>query len=150
MTTHATALREKIPAEVQRLSSLSHPVFRVTLLASGFGVLLLKHRPEPELVPAVTLYLARRRTAITPVATRATKPIGRVDLQDFFIGMTYERARKTIRFLARTIGRQIFGTKVERFANAGMTNFATVDDIKLINADLVWKNGVVKLIHFPE
>src|SRR6185503_20560409 len=111
MTTHAATLREKIPAEVQRISSLSHPVFRVTLLASGFGVLLLKHRPEPELVPAVPLHLTRRRTAITPVATRATKSIGCVDLQDFFVGMTYERARKTVRFLARTIGRQIFGAE---------------------------------------
>src|SRR6185503_13581611 len=110
MTTHAATLREKIPTEVQRLGSLSHPVFRVTLLASGFGVLLLKHRPEPELVPAVPLHLARRRAAITPVATRATKSIGRVDLQDFFVGMTYERARKTIRLLAGTLRRQIFRT----------------------------------------
>src|SRR6185503_20822980 len=100
----------EIAAEVKRLSSLCHPVFGVTLLASGFGVLLLKHRPEPELVPAVPLYLTRRRAAITPVTTRATKSIGRVDLQDFFVGMAYERARKTIRLLAGTLRRQIFRT----------------------------------------
>jgi hypothetical protein len=39
MTTHAAALREKIATEIQRLRALRHAIFRVTLLATGFGVL---------------------------------------------------------------------------------------------------------------
>ena len=150
VTTHAATLREKIAPEVQRLSSLCHSIFGMTLLTSGFGVFLLKHWPEPELVPPVTLYFTRRRAAITPVAACATKPFGGVNLQDFFVGVTHERARKTIRLLARPIRRQIFGSQVERFANAGVANFAAVDDVKLIDADLMRKNGVVKLLHLLE
>ena len=59
-------------------------------------------------MPAVTLYFTRRRAAIAPVATRATKAFGGVNLQDFFVGVTHKRARKTIGLLARPIRRQIF------------------------------------------
>jgi len=37
-----------------------------------------------------------------------------------------------------------------RIVNAGVANFAAVDDIKLIDADLMRKNGVVKLFHLLE
>ena len=42
MTTHAAALIEKIPAEIQRVRALGHAIVRVTLLATGFSVLFLK------------------------------------------------------------------------------------------------------------
>ena len=150
MTTQTAALVEKIAAQIQRVGSLSNAVSGMALLTSGLSVLLLKHRPEPELVAAVTFHVARRRAAIAPVATRATKPIGRMYLQYLFVGMTHERARPTVGLLARTIRRQIFRPQVERFANPCVANFAAVDDVEFINTDLVRQNGIVKLIHLVD
>ena len=42
MTADATALVEKILAEIQRVRAQRHPIIRVTHLAPGFGVLFMK------------------------------------------------------------------------------------------------------------
>ena len=55
MTTHAATLVEKVTAEIQGVGALRNAILRVTLLAAGFRVFLLKHRPQPELMPPVTL-----------------------------------------------------------------------------------------------
>ena len=91
MTSHAAPLVEKIASQVQRIGPLRDAILRVTLLAASLGVFLLKHWPEPEPVSPVALLFTRRRTSVTPVAARATKPIGSVYLQEFPVGMAHER-----------------------------------------------------------
>ena len=55
MTTHAAALRKEIATEIQSFRSLRDAIARVALLATGFNILLLEQRPQPEAVPTMSL-----------------------------------------------------------------------------------------------
>src|SRR5262245_11158756 len=145
MTTHTAALHEQIATKVQRLRALSDAIFRVTLLAASFRVLFLEHRPEPEFILAVSFEFARSRAAVAPVATRTTKLLDIMKLQDLAVGMTDECARESIRLAAGTT--QTRRGYLERLANTGMTNLATVDDVVLIDADLMTQDRVVVIRH---
>ena len=106
MTAHAAALRKEVATEIQRLCSLRHTIFRVTLLAAGLGVLFFKHGPEPETMTPVTFYIARRRATVAPVTTGAAKLIRVMYLQNFSVGMADKRACQAVRFFAGSIRRQ--------------------------------------------
>ena len=150
MTAHAAALVEKISTEIQRVSALRHAIFRMTLLAAGFGVLFLKQRPEPVLVTAMTLHFAGRRAAVAPMTTGTTKALRIVNLQQFFIRMTHKRPRQAVRLLAWTIRRQVRRLQIQRLTNTDMTNFTTIDDVSCINTDLMAQNRVVEIVHLPD
>src|ERR1043166_2074420 len=150
MTAHAATLIKEIAPEVQRVSSLRNTIFRMTLLTARFCVFLFKHRPEPELVAAVSFNFARRRAAVAPVTTRAAEFFSGMNLQDFFVGMTDESARQVVGFLPWPSRRQIFGSQIERFANAGVTNFAAVYNVEFVNTDLMRQDRIVKLIHLAQ
>ena len=107
MTTHATALLKKVAAKVQCSGALRHAIARVTLLAARFGVLLLKHRPQPETMASVTFDLARSCTPVAPVTTGTTKLLRVVDLQDLPVWMADKRTRQTVRLFTWSIGSEI-------------------------------------------
>src|ERR671927_73988 len=102
MTTHTATLHEEIAAEIQRLRTLRDAILRVALLAAGFGILFLKHRPEPETMASVSFDIAGGRTAVAPVTTGTTKLLRIVNLKYFFVGMAYKRARKSVGLTTRT------------------------------------------------
>src|ERR1051326_407832 len=145
MTTHATALHEQIASEIQCLRSLRDAIFRVTLLAAGFRILFLEHRPEPETMAAVSLDLAGRRATVAPVTTRTTKLLGIVKLQNFPIGVTHKRARKIVRLTTRT--HKTGGRQIEWLANTRVTDFTTIDDVVGVNTDLMAEDRIIVIGH---
>ena len=62
----------------------------VASLASGFGILLGKQRPQPVLVVAVSFFDAGGGASIALVARRAAELVGIVHLQQFRVGMAGE------------------------------------------------------------
>jgi hypothetical protein len=137
MATHATALRKQVSPKIQGVSSLRNSILGVTLLTSGFGVFLLEHGPEPELVLAMSFYFAGGCASVSPVTTRTPELFGFVNRQYFFIWVAYEGTRPGIRRLPWSIGGHVFWSNVERFSNAGVTNFTPVHDIVFIDTDLM-------------
>ena len=82
-------------------------------------------------MPAMTLNVAGCGATITPVTTGTTKLFRIVNLQEFAIWMADKCTGETIRFFPWSIGRQICRGYIERFANADVTNFASIDDVVL-------------------
>src|SRR2546427_6213162 len=103
MAADAAALIERVLAKIQSISALGDPIVCVTHLASGFGVLFMKQRVQPERIQAVGLHHARRRPAIAAVTGRATEFLGIVNLQKFFAWMTNECLGQIVGPLAGTI-----------------------------------------------
>src|SRR5688572_17358236 len=147
MATHAAALCEKISPEVQCLSAVRYAVARVTLLATCLRVLFLEHGPEPETMAAVTFRFAGGGAAIAPVTTCTTKLLRTVDLKDFPVWMADECAREAIGLAAGLIGSQTRRRQFQRFSNAGVTDFATIDDIVSAHANLMAQDRIVVIGH---
>ncbi len=145
MATHAAALHEQIATEIQRLRTLRDAIFRVTLLAPGLRVLFFKHRPEPETMAPVSFDVAGGRTAVTPVTTGTTKLLRIVNLKYFAVRMAYKRARETVGLTTWT--NKTRRCQLERFANACVTNLATVDDVVSVDANLMAQDRVVITSH---
>src|SRR5688572_29487198 len=109
----------------------------MTLLAARLRIFFFEHRVQPVFMLPVPLYYARGRPAIAPVATRAAKLIRIVNLQQLFIGMTYESARQLVRLFSGSVGRQKFGLESDRLPHAQVTNLAAIYDAELVYVDLV-------------
>src|SRR5687767_9085040 len=130
MTTHATALVEKIAASIQRLGALGHPVLRMALLAACLNILALKQRPQPVLVTAVAFNFTGSSAAVAPMAAGTSKAVRVMSLKKFLIGMTDKRFRQTIRLLPGPIRGQILRANGERLSYADVANFATVHYVR--------------------
>ena len=105
----------------------------MALLAAGFEVLAMMHRPKPERVAAVRLDDAVDGHAIAAVARRAAELLGIVNLQQFFIGMADEN-------LFAAHGRL---GQLHRLARAQMAGFAAVHQIDILDVDLTDRDGEI-------
>ena len=146
-STWTKEMREKIAAEIQRRRAIGHAIARVALLATGLSVLFLKHGPEPEAMTSVTFLFARSRAAVAPVTTRATKFFGIVNREDLAFRMAHERARQTVGRAAGFIRRETGGRKLERLADARVTDFAAIDDVVSVDTDLMAEDRVIVIGH---
>src|SRR5688572_15657212 len=147
MATHAAALCEKISAEVQCFRAVRYTIARVTLLATCLRVLFLEHGPQPETMAAVTFRFARGGAAVAPVTTRTTKLLRTVDLKDLPVWMADECAREAVGLAARFIWRKTRRCQFQRFSNAGMTDFATIDDVVSAHTNLMAQDRIVVIGH---
>src|SRR5688500_1722112 len=91
----------------------------------------------------VALSVARSGAAITPMTTSAAKLLRVVNSQHLAIGMADKRTRQTVGRFTWSIGCEVCGNHVYRFANAGVTYFATIDDLVCADADLVTENRII-------
>ena len=137
MATHATTFGEQVASEIQHFGALSYAIARMTLLATGFSVLFLKHGPQPEAVTAVSLGVVGCGAAVTPVTTRAAKFLRIMNLEDFAVWMADKSPGKAVRFFAWSIRRQIRGLYIERLSDSCVTDFAAIDDVVGADTDLM-------------
>src|SRR5690349_4441589 len=147
MTTHTAALHESIASEIQRDGAVSHAILGVALLATRLRVFFLEHGPQPETILPMAFQLTRSRAAVAPVTTRTAKLLRIVDCENLFVRMADERARQAVGFAAWLVRRETRRRQLQRLANAGMTNLATVDDVVSVHADLMAEDRVVILGH---
>src|SRR2546423_5326699 len=99
MTAHATALIEEILAQIEGVRALGYAIVCMAHLASGFSVLFMKQRMQPEWILSVRLHLAGRGAAVAAVTSRAAKLLRIVDLQQFFAWMTDKSVGKFVELL---------------------------------------------------
>ncbi len=140
MATHAATLGEEVAAEVQRFRALRYAIARMTLLATGFRVLFLKHGPQPETVTAMPLGVVRGSATVTPVTTRAAKLFRTMNLEHFAVRVADKSPGHLVRLFAWSIGRHVGCLDIERLADSGMTNFAAIDDVVSADANLMSEN----------
>ena len=138
MAAHAAALAEKEFAVGDMrayVADRQEHVGGVAGLATGFGILLGKQRPQPVLVVAVGLFHAGGGPAVALVAGRAAELVGIVRLQQFRIGMAGEGEGILIRFLF-ALGGHDRGRELDRLARVHVAGLAAVHDVGFGHVDL--------------
>src|SRR6266542_6294478 len=65
MTTDTATLIKQVLRQIQSIRALRHPIIRMTHLAAGLGILLVKERMQPEGTQTVGLDRTGRRATIT-------------------------------------------------------------------------------------
>src|SRR5438093_3060683 len=87
MTPHATPMTEHLLPCIEHTGMFEDQITGVTLLTTRLNVVFSKQRPQPKLVPPVSLSNGGRCHAIPIVAGRAAKSFRVVNLQKLFGGM---------------------------------------------------------------
>ena len=125
------------------MRSLSNTIASVTLLTAGFSVLFFEHGPQPEAMASMSLCVAGGGAAITPVAARAAKLFGIMNLKNFAVRMADEGPCEGVGLFARPIRSEVGGFYLERLSDSGVTHLASVNNVVSADANLMAENRIV-------
>src|SRR5206468_742690 len=131
---HATSMPVNLLPGIEDAGMLKDQIASMTLLATCLNVIFSIQRPEPKLVPPVSLCDRGCCHTVSIVAWSTAKPLRIMNLQDFFGGMADKNLFANI--LLRD-GDWLTGAEVARFASIYQIYLFHVDlldlDIKMLH-----------------